>query len=251
MWLYIIIGIIVLGIISAIVDWIKIHKGIITLIVITGICIFVFGFMKTVIIYAVLFVVLLVLGCVITYIERKNEEELNKYLNDNCLKCGYVTLNTWKKMLPQYVTRQYDTSFEEITMNFSHRIEKEYIEQDSTLKWLDPAVLYLIKNSMADVLELEKVPSENLNYTHITPNAQLIFEAMENLCKAKVINGKHMIQKITLEDDGVRKQLNLSDDVSVPMYYKAAYKINDHFKNMRKDGIEGNIDSEEVSFDDL
>ena len=65
------------------------------------------------------------------------------------------------------------------------------------------------------------------------------FFYIENLCKAKVINGKHMIQKITLEDDGVRKQLNLSDDVSVPMYYKAAYKINDHFKNMRKDGIEG------------
>lgn len=184
-------------------------------------------------------------------IKQKNEDELNKYLINNCVRCGHVTEGSWKAMLPQFASKTYITSFKQITSNFAKKIEDKYIEGDEQLTWLNPAVHYLINNLIADITELERVPSEGLNFTHVTPNGKLIFDAMENLRKVKVIEGKDMIQKILLEPDAVRQELNLAAGASIPEYYMIAYKINDYYANEKKNNIEGNIESEEISLDDL
>ena len=303
MWLYIIIGIIILGIIGWVIEkvgeiigWASANIDIIAVVVIAGICIYFFEFINALIVTAVISLAVFITRVIKAYIKEKNEDELNTYLINNwfkyqcvtedewkaelpqfasksyttsfeqitsnftkkikqknedgvntylinnCVKCGHVTEDSWKAMLPQFASKSYITSFEQITSNFAKRMEDKYIEGDEKLTWLNPAVHYLRNNLIADITELERVPSEGLNFTHVTPNGKLIFDAMENLCKVKVSDGKHMIQKILLKPDAVRQELNLAADASIPEYYMIAYKIND---------IEGNIESEELSLDDL
>jgi hypothetical protein len=247
----IIVILIIIGAIGALVEWIKEKIGFLILIGLVILAVYVLGFVKMLKIAAIIFSVFMLIGWISTVVQKGNEKNLMMYLNKHCLMLGYMSADMWKRHLPQFSTKSYETSFELITKNFAESVERQYIENDVKLEWLDPAVLYLTNNLMADVIELEKVPSKKLQYTHITPNAKLIYEAMEHLCLAKVVDGKHMIQKIQLDDAAVRKELKLQDNISIPEYYKTAYRISDYFANKRRNETEGNIESEEITFDDL
>ena len=87
----------------------------------------------------------------------------------------------------------------------------------------------------------------------MSSNAKLIYDAMNKLCVVKKREGKFMIQRINLEEDPVREQLQLNIEEIVPEYYKAAYRINDYFVKKRKDSMDrvGNIVSEEIRLEDL
>lgn len=261
MLIYIIIGLLILGVIGALLEWLGEHKGLIIGIIIFAICCYFFGEIVVKIIFTIIgigiagcFFAVPIKGvyeCIQGFIKRRNEKELMIYLNENCIRCGYVDRTYWRELLPEYVSKSYETSFEEITNRFAWQVEEKYIRNDKEIEWLNPAMTYLINNVIADVVELEKVPSENLKYTHITPNGKLIHDAMESLCSAKIVNGKPMVQKIVLEDSAVRKSLKLQDGKEIPSYYKVAYKIMDSFAKKRKNNKNSNIESEEISLDDL
>lgn len=244
--------------------WVKKHKKLLTVLIIGILLITWIGIVPILIAVAVILLAAIVgaallpelrdniLEYVDDYIKRKNEASLNTYLNKKCLRCGYMDTESWKKVLPWwYEIIPYETSFEEITDYFAACIEKQYIENDKSLAWLDPIVLYLTKRVMADVMELEKVPSPNLEYTHSTPNAKLIYDAMNYLCITKKSEGRYIIQKIQLEEAGIREYLNIDINEYIPEYYKMAYRINDYFVKKRKNNAESNIVSEEISFEDL
>ena len=104
---------------------------------------------------------------------------------------------------------------------------------------------------MADVYELEKMASEGLKVSHLTPDGKLICDAMKGLCATRIVNGQHKYSQIKMEADGVRKELNLPEGAAVPEYYLWAFKVEDTTAKIGGSGPMGNIESEEISADDL
>lgn len=247
-------------------EWIKKHRILFIALIISflifqwvGIVPILIGFVVFILIAVVIAIILpdlrdTILEFLEELIRKRNEENFNDYLKKHCMQCGYMDEERWNRRLSWwYKVLPYESSFEEITENFAVSVEKEYIENDEELKWLDPIVHYLTEQVIADIAELERVPNPYLNYTHYTPNAKLIYDAMNKLCVVKKREGKFMIQRINLEEDPVREQLQLNIEEIVPEYYKAAYRINDYFVKKRKDSMDrvGNIVSEEIRLEDL
>ena len=156
----------------------------------------------------------------------------------------------WRAVLPAYADRRYPEpgAFASITAEFTAGVERTYITNDEKLTWLDPIVHQLVLKGMADIGQLVQVPSEGLAYTHATPDAKLIYDALENLCAAQKVEGQPILEKIVLMRDAVRSDLNLS---YVPDYYLAAYKISDALLDRRRDGAANMIQREEISFSAL
>lgn len=247
----VIIFIIVVGLISALVEWVKANKGLVTLIIAFIISCFVFGFTETIMISIILFILLMIISAIVKQIEINNQKKLLIHLKNNCRKLGYMNPNKWRNYLPEYANKMYPTSFEDITRNFALEIERVYIIEDSNLSWLDPASKYLAESGMADVYELAQIPSEGLKWTHVTPNEKLIFDAMEKLSIVKKINNRKLINKINLEEEAVKSAHNFDKNKSIPKYLCAAYKIDDYFMDKKINTSESNIESEEFSLDDL
>ncbi len=251
----VIIGIVVflfvLGIIANILGWMKNNIGIVVLVVGSIFAIGAWGFWAFVKIAIVLFILLLIGSAIYNHIATRNEEQLNQFLNTSCREFGYMNSETWAMKLPDFAKKIYNTSFEEITRNFGAAMEKQYITDDMSLSWIDPATNYLAKAFAADVWELERVPSPGLRYTHNTPNGKLIQEAMEQLSIHKKINEKKLIQQTSLEVEAVCKNHNFRSVEEVPPYYLYLYKITDYFMQRSSNTGESNFETEEFSLDDL
>lgn len=243
----IIIILVVLGIIGILLDWVRDHKGIIIAIVAGAILLYIGGI--KLLLGAV--AVLLIIGYIVSLIQKSNDKKLETILNTSCTQLGCVNSEAWRSRLPMYADKMYSTSFDEITQNFTQASEKQHITDDQKLTWLDPASKYLAKSVMADVYELAQVPSEGLMYTHSTPNGQLIKDAMDNLCIAKIVDNRHMIHKVQLEADAIRKAHGFREGHDVPEYLLWAYRIDDYVANKSIHKEESNIESEEISLDDL
>jgi len=233
-----------------IVEFIKKHFGIIAFIGVTILLSVIFGFVSILVLYVFGFIVLMIIYLISNAIGTKNEKKLKIELNKSCVKLGYMDDNKWRKQLPKFSGKHYLSSFQEITREFAEINERSYIDADQSLKWLDPITKYLSNAVMADIFELSNIYSEGLQYTHNTPNAELIYEAMENLVLVKKVNGKQMIHKIQLGMEAVIEAHNLNRQQEIPEFYKTAYKIDDYFANRNANGG-SNMESEEISLDDL
>ena len=249
--LIIVAALIVIGICGALVQWIKENIGVIIVIVIGIVLLCYLGIGTVLKIGLALFVLLLIFGAISSYISDKNEKHLKEYLKNNCMQLGYMNEASWKRELQEFASKSYTTSFEEITRNFAGQVEDKYITNDPNLSWLDPAANYLKKNFIADVFELEQIKSPGLIYTHSTTNGNLIDDAMDMLSKNKVINGKHLIQKVSLQPEAVCENHNFMSVEEIPDYYMHLYTINDYFRERSISKEESNMISEEISLDDL
>ena len=74
---------------------------------------------------------------------------------------------------------------------------------------------------------------------------------MKGLCATRIVNGQHKYSQIKMEADGVRKELNLPEGAAVPEYYLWAFKVEDTTAKIGGSGPMGNIESEEISAEDL
>ena len=185
---------------------------------------------------------------------ERNELMLRRCLEADCLKLGHMTPDLWRARLPAYVDLEYPEpyDFDEIVRGFAQMVEENYIDGDEQLAWLEPIVHDLVHRGMADVGQLSQVSSEGLTYTHNTPDAKLIYDALEKLRAVKKVGGKAMIEKISLTDrEQVRRDLKIPSHESVPSYYMAAYKISDALMDRRRCGSVSYIEREELVFSDL
>ena len=181
-------------------------------------------------------------------IRKSNDERLKQYLEENCTNCGCVDDHDWRKILPSYIAMKYESSFYEITQEFTERCEARFFQDDKTLSWLHPITDCLREETMLSVYQMEQVPNTGLQRTHSTPDGKLIADAMEKLCIAKEENGEKMLEKISLKDEAVRRELNLGEQAPIPDYYKAAFKFTEcMIDKYHLDGME----TEEISLDDL
>jgi hypothetical protein len=130
---------------------------------------------------------------------EKNEKTLKKYLLENCCKLGYMDVKMWNKKLPQFYTKLYKTSFDEITKQFSLDVEKTYIEDDKEYLWLNPIIDAIFEEDIVSEKKLYEILYNSLKFTHCTSNEDLTQYGMDNVIKLKLINGHKMIENITLE----------------------------------------------------
>ena len=200
---YIIIGIIVIGIIAWLAEQVG---GIIPLIVIVGVIIIlsVFGLWP----YALGFAAFCAIGYAIVNLlgkagkyvgdqveqHDKSEKEkaqiyqqtqadiqahnndalLMEELSKNCYWLGYMNDDMWKKKLPNYVNRQYSTDFVTMTRNFAKQIEQQHILQNDD--WFEPFKLYVLNHPGGSTVTkmLHEVNCPQLKMTHATPDGDLV-----------------------------------------------------------------------------
>lgn len=201
--IYIIIGIIVLGIIGWLAEQVG---GIVPLLIIIGLIIVlsVFGLWP----YALGFGAICLIGYAIVKLlgkagkyvgdqveqhdKRKNEialinqktqvdkqihandVALMEELSKNCYWLGVMSDDMWAKKLPNYVNRQYSTDFRTITSNFAKQIEQQHILQNDD--WFEPFKLYILNHPGGSTVTkmLHEVNCPQLKMTHSTPDGDLL-----------------------------------------------------------------------------
>lgn len=189
----------------------------------------------------------------ISWVDNKIKEwrtnKLKKHLEEYCLKCGYMDNLSWKKLLPDFASKQYITSFQQITDEFAKQVQSIYIDHAEGLPWLQPVTDYLSKNIMADVYELSKISNPGLEYTHRTPDAKLIREGMDRLSVAMEKEGKKLIQRVPLDECEMMKAYPELRGGEVGAYLMA-YRMNEDFVSKER-MTAGNLVSKEMSLEDL
>lgn len=103
-----------------------------------------------------------------------NDTSLMQELNQNCYWLGCMNEEKWKKKLPNYVQRQYSTSFEAITTNFAKQLEQQQIRQNDN--WFEPFKQYVLAHPGGSTVTkmLHEVNCPQLKMTHITPDGDLV-----------------------------------------------------------------------------
>lgn len=103
-----------------------------------------------------------------------NDTALMNELDRNCFFLGKMDSKKWKEKLPNYVNREYTTSFEGITRNFAKQCEQQRILQND--EWFEPFKRYVLEHPQGTTVTkmLEEVSCPQLNITHITPDGDLV-----------------------------------------------------------------------------
>ena len=200
---YIIIGLIVLGIISWLAEEVG---GIVPLLTIIGLIIVlsVFGLwlyaLGFVAICAVGYAIVKLLGKAGKYVgdqveqHDKNQKETAKInqkiqadkqmhtndaalmeeLSKNCYWLGYMNDEMWLKKLPNYAGKQYSTDFRTITSNFAKQIEQQHIIQNND--WFEPFKLYILNHPGGSTVTkmLHEVNCPQLKMTQSTPDGDML-----------------------------------------------------------------------------
>lgn len=184
MW-YIIIGIIILGVIASIFEYLSELVGgtqrliIIIVVLVAAFLAFSWVGVFAIVVLAVAIRLLSSVGREIKSVIEKHDEESNdkilmKELEKNCKWLGEMNSEKWKEKLPNYVGRKYSTSFEEITENFARQLEQQNILQSD--EWFEPYKRYVVEHDGGATVTkmLNEVNCPQLQITHITQNGDLI-----------------------------------------------------------------------------
>ncbi len=206
MW-YIIIGIIILGIIGMLLEWLVDNLPILIAISIPVIILvasfFVWSWSGVLAVVAIFAVGCVVVSLIITagkyvgdqvkqhdkskreiaQINQKtqadrqihnNDTALMEELSKNCYWLGYMSEEMWLKKLPNYASRQYSTDFRTITSNFAKQIEQQHILQNND--WFEPFKLYILNHPGGSTVTkmLHEVNCPQLKMTHSTPDGDLL-----------------------------------------------------------------------------
>lgn len=105
---------------------------------------------------------------------HNNDRALMEELSKNCYWLGYMSDEMWEKKLPNYVGRQYSTDFRTITSNFAKQIEQQHILQNND--WFEPFKLYVLNHPGGSTVTkmLHEVNCPQLRVTHSTPDGDLL-----------------------------------------------------------------------------
>ncbi len=79
----------------------------------------------------------------------------------------------------------------------------------------------------------------------------MICDAMKGLCATRIVNGQHKYSQVKLEAEGIRNELNLPKGAPIPEYCLWAFRVEDATGKTSSNLPMGNIESEEISVDDL
>lgn len=170
--------------------------------------------------------------------KKANERNLLKFLRQNCTQLGFVSSNDYDKIAPNFKDKSYKTSYFQIVSSFVKQNEIQYIDNNGHL--IDPAVKYINKKVMADLLELMSLSYPGLAYTHCTCNEEIIVNRLAKKCGTN-----EKFTNIKLQEDKVKEEL-AGRNIPYSEYYLNAYKVNGS-ELLSSD----NFESEEISLDDL
>lgn len=165
---------------------------------------------------------------------RTNDAALQKELNENCKRLGYMDNKKWRKKLSNYCNRIYSTDFDTITGNFALQIEEQYITSNED--WFQPYLQYSIDHAVVTPSKLlSEVKCPQLYMTHVTPDFQLLSEKLEEKTQSKSRDVPALFKKLSLKE------------MNEPSYTPTQYAKNLYGKE------KNNNDSnrEEINFDDL
>lgn len=206
MW-YLIVGLIVLGLIIQLFEWLANLIGgkgrlvvIITVLVVAYLATSWEGVFSVVVLGVVGFVVVKLLGKTGKFVRKTiedhdnaaretakikqetqntklihdNDRALLDELNKNCYWLGCMNADSWKKKLPNFVGKKYTSSFESITQNFAKQIEQQHIIQNND--WFEPYKVYVLNHPGGATVTkmLNEVNCPQLKMTHCTPDGDLI-----------------------------------------------------------------------------
>jgi hypothetical protein len=105
---------------------------------------------------------------------HNNDAALMEELSKNCYWLGYMSDDMWLQKLPNYANRQYSTDFRTITNNFAKQIEQQHIIQNND--WFEPFKLYVLNHPGGSTVTkmLHEVNCPQLKMTHATPDGDLV-----------------------------------------------------------------------------
>ena len=129
-------------------------------------------------------------------LRHKNQLALQNELDKNCRWLGEMNLEKWKKKLPNFLSKEYETSFEEIVTNFAKQMEEQNILQNDD--WFKVYLDEIIKakdHCMSEFQLLSTVTCPQMQMTHITPTEQLIREKLKENCIRKSDDVPAMLQQ--------------------------------------------------------
>lgn len=168
---------------------------------------------------------------------HENDQALMEELNKNCFWLGCMNADKWKKKLPNFVGKNYSTSFDTITANFAKQIEQQHIIQNND--WFEPYMLYVLDHPGGSTVTkmLNEVNCPQLKMTHITPDGDLI--------NTWLVRGTKRVSKDVPELFRMTFIKDINENVFTPTeYLKKLY--GDKSSNSRNDAH-----VEEINFDDL
>ena len=111
---------------------------------------------------------------------------------------------------------------------------------------------YIDKNGRASIDQLLNVPNTYLNHTHYSHASFLIFDAIQLFNEMNRFGGYQMIDFEPVQNlSDVAQRFNCEiGETPKPYRYNLTLR-DDYIKNYRGDDVKTNIDSEEISLDDL
>jgi len=115
----------------------------------------------------------------------ENERALKEELENHCRWLGFMDATSWHKKLPNYVDKEYTTSFDAITQNFAKQMEQQNITQNED--WFAVFMEYIIAHpaGITRTKLLNEVHCPQLAATHSTPNAVLLQRQLTVCTKRK------------------------------------------------------------------
>lgn len=128
-------------------------------------------------------------------IRHKNQMALQEELNKNCKWLGEVNADTWRTILPNYVNKEYETSFESITENFAKQIEEGFILQNED--WFNVYLQFIAKKNKGYSVDqlLSFVNCPQMQMTHVTSTKKMLGEKLEEKCKRAASGEPPLLKK--------------------------------------------------------
>lgn len=168
---------------------------------------------------------------------HENEAALQAELNANCRWLGYMDVQAWSIKLPNYKSKRYLKSFEEITQNFAKQMEQQNITQNDD--WFQPFLMYIIEHPQGGTITkmLNEVKCPQLNITHSTPDKELLYERLERGTK-----------RVSKDVPPLFLERSLSE-INEPLFVPTKYALKLYTSNV-EDSQEISH-TEEINFNDL
>lgn len=186
------------------------------------------------------------------FIKQENEKKLNNYLETECEQLGQMYDSTWENKLTQFKESKMFRNYLEIAQDFAVKNQEKYFTNNEDFSWIQVYIDYIDKNGRATIEQLLQIPNNYLNHTHYYWDGYLMFDAIKLFNEMNRFDGYQMIDFEDVQNlEDVAQQFELSVE-ELPLPYKYNFVLNDDYvKNCRNNDVQTNVDSEEISFDDL
>lgn len=166
-----------------------------------------------------------------------NDTALRNELDMNCRWLGFMSEQMWQVKLPNYVNKKYSTSFTDITKNFAAQMEHQNIRQND--EWFQPFLMYVIAHPQGTTVTkiLNEVSCPQFHATHVTPNGDIL--------NTRMIKGTRRVSKDVppLFEERFIKEMN--ESLFVPTKYAIKLYSTDSSSS------ETINHTEEIDFNDL